>query len=426
MNRRAGIQYLMTRTFVVHFLLISMATVLGVWATAYITEHVLVKEALVKEADYFWKLQAANPNQPRPNTHNLLGLLRSPKGGDHIPASLRDLAPGYQRVTFHGKHPLVYVQDKGNQRLYLIFDEHSVSRLAFLFGILPLTCVLLVIYLASFMTWRRSNKLLSPLVQLADVLRRSHARNEATRRPDFSAIKAPASSEVDVLIRALNDYADQLVSYVERERLFSRDASHELRTPLAVIRSNLELLTVKQGRTLEGQRIGSTLADMEAVIDTLLLLARNEQKAVPRETIIVNDLANNLLERLQPLALHKNMRLQLNQQSMLTLECNESLLTIVLTNLVRNAINYSDTGEVEVAVMANSLCVSDTGRGMQMSQLETLMEPYRRGVHSESGHGLGLAIVQRVCESCYWDLKVASEPGQGTRVMICFNKSVLS
>src|SRR5690606_18656358 len=91
MARRSGVQHRLTRVFVMQLLLISLATVLGVWVTAKIVEQVLLKEALVKEAEHFWSLYDRNPDQARPNTRHLLGLLELPQGGDQIPQQLKRL-----------------------------------------------------------------------------------------------------------------------------------------------------------------------------------------------------------------------------------------------------------------------------------------------------------------------------------------------
>lgn len=422
MRQRSDIQYKINRTFVVHFLLISITTVLGIWATAYVTEHVLMKEALVKEAAYFWTLYDENPQHPRPDTRNLLGLLREPQGGDVIPPQLQHQQPGFRRIQLKGKQPLVYIQDRGDKRLYLIFDESSVSRLALLFGVLPLAFVLLVIYLASFLVWRRSRKLLSPLVRLATLLKNTSINGGQSERPDWSVVQAADDSEVGTLLQALDDYANRLVEYVERERMFTRDASHELRTPLAVIRANLELLRVKQGNATELNRISDTLDDMAAVIETLLVLARNEHEKIPKEDLIVNDLVANLIERLAPLVAGKQLQLALVQQSLLKVHGAEALLTIVLTNLLRNAINYSGSSRVDVIVGENSLTVSDHGSGMAPGQIDQMLQPYQRGGSGETGHGLGLSIVQRVCEQCGWQLRFASASGEGTQAAIIFLK----
>lgn len=418
--KKSGVQHRITRVYLIQLLLISMATVLGVWATAKIIEQVLVKQALIKEAEHYWSLLDDNPEQPRPNTRHLLGLLNSSAIQDDVPKVLVQLPDGYHRVRLGNEHPIVYIEKHDGSRLYLIFDEQRVSVLAFLFGILPLTGVLLVIYITSFLGWKKSRELLSPLVQLADRLRQAPVDNPGLARPDLSDIDADAESEVSVLLRALDSYADRLVSFVERERQFTRDASHELRTPLAVFRANLELLVSQTGDRPLIRRMEDTVDDMEATLETLLMLARTEQTSQDSEVIIVNDLAVNLMERLSPLAERKQIRLQVRQRALMRIAAPEAVLTILLNNLVRNAINYSGSGDVTIVIEEGAVQVVDAGVGMERSELDRMMRPFQRGQSHEGGHGLGLAIVQRLCERYEWELMVASEPGKGTQVQVRF------
>ncbi|HEX5678027.1 MAG TPA: HAMP domain-containing sensor histidine kinase [Alcanivorax sp.] len=417
---RKGVQHRLTRVFLIQILFISFATVFGVWATAQIIEQVLVKQALIKEAEHYWSLYEEDDDYPRPNTRHLLGLLEDSDTRDPVPEMLAERPDGYQRAKIGDRNPIVYIERRGDARLYLIFDEKRVSVLAFLFGILPLTAVLLVIYLTSFLGWRKSRALVSPLVQLSETLRHANVHDPVEARPDFSQVEAEPNSEASILMAALDAYADRLLRFVERERQFTRDASHELRTPLAVFRANLELLAKQVGDRPVISRMSDTVDDMEALVETLLLLARTEQQPIQEEALVVNDVAVNLLDRLQPLAERKQIRLQAKQTALLTLNASETVLNIVFTNLVRNAINYSGSGQVTIVVAENAVHVVDTGAGMDSQELARFLQPFERGVSKEGGHGLGLAIVQRLCERFDWHLDVASRPGKGTEVRVRF------
>ncbi|ASK33439.1 two-component sensor histidine kinase [Alcanivorax sp. N3-2A] len=418
---RKSVQHRLTRVYLIQILFISLATVFGVWATAQIIERVLVKEALIKEAEHYWSLYDRQTDFPRPNTRHLLGLLVDDNTRDPVPEVLRQRRDGYGRVHLDGANPIVYIEHHDGARLYLIFDEQRVSVLAFLFGILPLTAVLLVIYLSSFIGWRKARALVSPLVQLAEALRHTDVSDPASARPDLDALKQDPESEAGILASALDAYSERLLRFVNRERQFTRDASHELRTPLAVFRANLELLASQIGDRPVISRMSDTVDDMEALVETLLLLARTEQREILTEELVVNDVAVNLMERLMPLAERKQIRLQVRQSALLNIDASETVLNIVLTNLVRNAINYSGSGQVTIVVDADSIHVEDTGAGMDQEELARMLKPFERGNSNESGHGLGLAIVQRLCERFHWALEVASQPGKGTAVRVRFH-----
>jgi len=100
------------------------------------------------------------------------------------------------------------------------------------------------------------------------------------------------------------------------------------------------------------------------------------------------------------------------------------MIAIVLTNLLRNALTYTQDGVVEVTIGPESVSVSDSGAGMSDEDLQRVFEPFFRGdasrTYAASGHGLGLAIVRRLVDQFGWSLDLASAPGNGTTVTLHF------
>ena len=130
---KTGLQHKLSRVFVLQALLISIAIVLGIFISAKIFEKVLVKRALEGEASHYWARYDKDSSAPRPDTLNLLGYIAVNGDFSEVPAGLRALQPGYRRVPLDGKEPLVYVEDQGSARLFLVFDEEQVTGLAFYF-----------------------------------------------------------------------------------------------------------------------------------------------------------------------------------------------------------------------------------------------------------------------------------------------------
>ena len=139
MRASSGLQHKLSRVFALQALLISIAIILGIFISAEIFENVLVKKALEGEASHYWEKYEKENGAPTPDTLNLLGYISIAGDQSGIPAGLRDLKPGYHRAELNGKEPIVYVEDHGDARLYLVFDEEQVSGLAFYFGIVPLS-----------------------------------------------------------------------------------------------------------------------------------------------------------------------------------------------------------------------------------------------------------------------------------------------
>jgi signal transduction histidine kinase len=90
-----------------------------------------------------------------------------------------------------------------------------------------------------------------------------------------------------------------------------------------------------------------------------------------------------------------------------------------------NALNYTRKGHVRVRIDADGVAVEDTGAGMTAAEARRAFEPFfrgdHRGVEGAPGHGLGLAIVQRIARRCRWRVELESEPGRGTRVTLLFS-----
>ena len=323
-------------------------------------------------------------------------------------------------MELNGEEKILFISSNEGKRLYLFYDFKNVYKLSLFFGVIPLMLVLVVIYLSSFFTLQYSTKMVSPWVRLAEKLKSTKIDEYHASLPDYSDIDTKDNYEAEVLIDALEAFSERMVGFVDRQLEFARDASHELRTPLAVIKANMELIDNNQ-ESAPIRRIKDTVDDMEALTEALLLWARAENKELPKEKIVVNDLVHNLLERMAPLAERKNVELRIQQNVFLNLEVSEIVLTMALTNLIRNSINYSASKAVTVLLEEHSVAVHDTGKGMDANQFMALMRPFERGAGVlEQGSGLGLAIVQRLCEKSEWQLEVASEAGQGTCVRLVF------
>jgi len=101
------------------------------------------------------------------------------------------------------------------------------------------------------------------------------------------------------------------------------------------------------------------------------------------------------------------------------------VVEIVVGNLVRNAINYTRQGSVEVTVTRYSVRVVDTGIGMSGEELDQAFEPFYRADESRGvtkGHGLGLAIVKRLVHQFGWTISAHSTPDEGTGIEVRFQR----
>ena len=425
--KKQGLHNKLIKAFLVQILLISLATLLGVFSAEKIVEKVLVRQALVGEAAHFWMRYQQNPDFPTPDTLNLKGYLAIDNGFANIPKPLQQKLPGYFRADFNGRKPIVYIEDHGSARLYLVFDEEQVANLAFYFGVVPLSLVLLLIYLFAWLSYRQSRNAISPVIKLAYIVEQFDFRRQSLAQLDLNELRRTSDSDVIKLIDALDHFTERLEQFIQREKNFTRDASHELRTPLAVIKSSLALL---QKRTdflpNENQsiaRIDHTLRDMESLIETLLLLAREESSPLPEEDVLINDLLIMLMEQVNQAIVNDKVSLEIEQNCLLLIPAVEKVLAILFSNLLRNAFIYTRQGVISITIGDRQVSISDTGIGMSQHQLEHVFEPFYRAHADSNGHGLGLTIVTQLCNRYGWKLKIRSKQGEGTRITVVFPKA---
>ncbi len=421
-----GIRTKLVKVFVLQILAISIATVLGVYGAAWVVERVLVQEALNGEAEHFWSHYRADPDFALPNTNNLRGYMAP--GGDEsaIPAWLHGEEPGFRRVDeATGSEPVIHVSEEGGDRLYLVFDEVQVSQLAFYFGVAPLTGVLLLIYILTWVGYIMSRRAVSTVVQLADAVRNYNFRSGQLEELDPEDFGAVNDTETLALINAFNQFIHRLESFIQRERNFTRNASHELRTPLAVLRANLDLVTRKQGDDCPDaptfQRMARTVRDMESLVETLLILARESESRLSWSKVLVNDLLADVLDQVERAVDKPQVATAIRATGVMEIEAPERVLAIIFTNLLRNALSYTEQGQVHVLIDRNGVTVQDSGCGMSEADLERMFEPFYRGHdRSNEGYGLGMSIVRRLCDRFGWKIHADSELGAGTEIRIEF------
>ncbi|MDX1625443.1 MAG: HAMP domain-containing sensor histidine kinase [Wenzhouxiangellaceae bacterium] len=422
---RGGIRTKLVRVFLLQILAISLATVLGVWGAALVVEKVLVREALNGEAEHFWSHYHQDADFPLPNTDNLRGYIDSDRRASDVPEWLQRFDEGFGRViTPGGRNPVVHVSRRDGESLYLVFDEVQVSALAFYFGIAPLSAVLLLIYLLTWLGYVMSRRAVSSMIQLADAVRTFDFAEGNFEALKFSHLSETSDTEVLALMNALEQFVDRLERFVARERNFTRNASHELRTPLAVLKGNLDLLQKfpdPEKSQAVVARMKRTVKDMESLVETLLILARESESKLSWSHVVLNDLVSEQLDQVRRAIPKREVEMTMSADCLLETRAPERVLAIIFHNLIRNAVTFTETGKVVVHVDRHAVTVRDTGVGMSESDLERAFEPfYRAHDRSNEGYGLGLAIVSRLCRRFGWPLEADSELGVGTMFRVNF------
>lgn len=423
MATNPGIARRIGRDFKLQALYISVAALVGVFAAALLLENVLIKQALRGEAEYYWQQISIAADRPLPDTRNMIGYRDGIGAG--VPAALQELAPGFHSLS--NPDAVAYVTQQDGDRLYLVFESGQVSELIALFGLLPLVVVLIVVYLSLYSAYRVSQRAISPVIALAQrVQQLDPASPDATL---FSASKAATDTdeEVRVLAAAMADLTERLAAFAERERNFTRDASHELRSPLTVIKMATGMLTtspsIDDATRKSVERIRQSANDMEELTDAFLLLARESGDTLRRDLVNVGDVVTGEVERARLLASDKAIEIILHANARFGVMAPEKVLASMVGNLLRNSVNYTDSGTVTVSIEPGVVVIDDTGPGMPPAEVEKVFKPFYRIGRQRGGHGVGLTIVRRLSERFGWPVSVDSEVGRGTTVTIKFPKT---
>lgn len=422
--KQTGIYKKLNKVFIIQLVFISVVTVASVFGAAKVVEKVLIKEALIGEAKFFWKHYEKNPDFPMPKTMNLTGYLADEGDDSNLPQELRSIKENYQRVALNEKMPLVYFSEKHNKRLYLIFEEAQVSKLALYFGITPLILVLLAIYLPAFYSYMQSKKAFSPILQVIKKIESVNVNKRELEKLNFDEVSTSGNKEVIALVHSFENFSKRISDFIKRERNFSRYASHELRTPLTVLRGSIGLLKKKNPTSEQShviKRMEMMILDMQDLVESLLILSKEQNVEISRQTVIMNDLVKMTADNISTAYSDKKIRIQWKEIHLFESDISEQLFVIVLNNLIRNAFDYSPSNSlITITLECSVIKIKDNGAGMTKAQLDEIFKPfYRVNEHSDvKGFGLGLAIVDWVCQQCGWDVYFESEADSGTLAVL--------
>ncbi len=233
-------------------------------------------------------------------------------------------------------------------------------------------------------------------------------------------------NEIGILARALEASLTQLQASRERQNRFVTDAAHELRTPVTALLADLETHRARQRNERENravlERFWRNAQHLRRLINNLLTLSQTERD-LKLQALDLLELASDVTDRLMPLAASKNLELSIDGQAAKVLG-DRLMLERVLENILGNALKFTSAGEVRVLVGIQDqkviLCVTDTGIGMNDTDLELVFEAFYRGNSMTEGSGLGLAVVKAVMEAHHGQVQITSEPSVGTTVRLEF------
>ena len=279
-------------------------------------------------------------------------------------------------------------------------------------------------------TYFISGHALKPLREFSDKIEEVQVQNLADSRIEESKIK-----ELNQLSVSYNKMLERLQDAFEVQRQFTANAAHELRTPLSLMQVQLDLYhsTQHPGSDADTLQMIKMVTEQNDRLSKMVktLLDMSELQTVGRdEQIIMDDLVDEVLEDLEPLAQEKNIKL-IGKCKDITMVGSDILIYRLVYNLVENAIKYNHSGgQVTVTAYKEQkhiyLSVADTGSGIPKELRERVFEPFFRVDKSRSrklgGVGLGLALVHEIVRVHDGSITVKSNPSGGTILEVIFNQ----
>ena len=279
-------------------------------------------------------------------------------------------------------------------------------------------------------TYFISGHALKPLREFSDKIEEVQVQNLADSRIEESKIK-----ELNQLSVSYNKMLERLQDAFEVQRQFTANAAHELRTPLSLMQVQLDLYhsTQHPGSDADTLQMIKMVTEQNDRLSKMVktLLDMSELQTVGRdEQIIMDDLVDEVLEDLEPLAQEKNIKL-IGKCKDITMVGSDILIYRLVYNLVENAIKYNHSGgQVTVTAYKEQthiyLSVADTGSGIPKELRERVFEPFFRVDKSRSrklgGVGLGLALVHEIVRVHDGSITVKSNPSGGTIFEVIFNQ----
>jgi two-component system sensor histidine kinase BaeS len=272
-----------------------------------------------------------------------------------------------------------------------------------------------------------SNSILRRLEPLAAASRSLAAGDLATRVPDLG------DPELDDLVEAFNEMAEELGESRVREREFLLGVGHDLRTPLTTIAGYSEALEAGEVDDEEVRRIGGVLGvqsrQLSRLIEDISLLARLEQPEFDLrfESVDLPAHVREMVDGFQRRSEELDVDLVVETESAEPIETDPDRVAQIAFNLVENALRFTPAhGTVTVRIGptengAVKLEVEDTGSGINEADLPMIFDRHfvagQRHIRNE-GTGLGLSIVEGLAERLGGSVQAESTKGVGTTITV--------
>jgi len=297
-----------------------------------------------------------------------------------------------------------------------------------------LRAVLLIVFVisiagVSILGWFFAGKALQPI---SKVIRQ--VDNISISSLDKRVDEGNGKDEIARLSQTFNRMLSRLETSFKVQKDFIANASHEFRTPLTAITGQLEVTLLNTRSNVEYQKVAiSILEDIKALnhlSNRLLMLAQSSSERMERKMnpLRIDELVwqtkDELTKHNPSYIIRISLDNRLDDEDKLTIEGDEQLIKTAISNIIENGCKFSIDQTTSVLIMPSSIGLTlefkDNGIGIPPDELHKIFEPFHRGTNTKNykGHGIGLSMVKPIINLHKGTIRIISELGMGTTVII--------
>lgn len=397
------------KNYTIRYITIMILIVIAVWATlfyAYITEEVYdnVDDGLKNQKIEIIRAAYQDESILKMDTFgiNQFRITKSNEQEKHI-----------EKNTFkndlifmpydEGMEPYrilnTYFYGKDNQMYHLEIRTSTVEEDELKYDLATALIVLYVliivsIFLLNTLVFHRAFK---PFYQILDKLEQYQFGKSKLSLPIISNVR-----EFTLLDMEIDKMLDRNEKIFQQQKLFIENASHELQTPLAISSNKLELLLedeqLAEHHLITISETKEALQRMIKLNKALLMLSRIENNQFEvTEKVDFNAVIHHVCDELVDLIEFKGIAVEIIDHGKFSTDFNVDLVKILLSNLLRNAINYNNLkdGLIKIDIHIDYFTIANTGKSTPL-QVENIFNRFYKENNAVSSNGLGLSIVKTI------------------------------
>lgn len=204
---------------------------------------------------------------------------------------------------------------------------------------------------------------------------------------------------------------------------FIHNAGHELKTPLAVIRGNLQVMQAE--KKYDKQLLAESIVSIDhsnELIESLRELSE-VGKLSDKENLVLVWEVESIQKKFQDMLKTKNIEFLWLTSEKHVIFANRHELQLLLSNLVKNAIKYTEKGgKIDVTCKKNRLSIKDSGSGIPAGEQEKIFERFYQWneARNQEGYGIGLSLVKKIADTNNWKIELVSKEWKGSIFTIIF------